>query len=206
MIIKVCGMREAKNIRDLDNLNLIDMMGFIFYPKSKRFVLQKPDYLPVNCKRVGVFVNSSTEEILDKIDDFHLDFIQLHGTELVEQCKEIINNHPIQLIKAFSIDETIDFNKVQSYEEVCDYFLFDTTSKEYGGSGKTFNWELLHNYKGKTSFILSGGIKPNSLTELKRFHHSHWAGIDLNSGFEIAPAQKDISTLSSFISVFKYNN
>lgn len=199
-------MREAKNIWDLDNLNLIDMMGFIFYPKSKRFVEQKPNYLPINCKRVGVFVNSPTNEILNKIDDFHLDFIQLHGNELVEQCKEIKRNRPVQLIKAFSVGKTVDFDKVLIYDEFCDYFLFDTTTKGYGGSGEVFNWKLLDDYNGKTAFILSGGIKSKNLIDLKRFHHSRWAGIDLNSGFEFSPAQKDINALRTFIKAFKYNN
>ena len=208
MMIKVCGMRSGENIVKVSSLD-IDMMGFIFYEKSPRFV---PDssVFAVNCalnghpgiKKVGVFVNADEEYILGKCLDFHLDAVQLHGGESPEMCESLLSKGPT-VIKAFSIDGADDLKRCAAYEGKTSYFLFDTKCAAYGGSGKRFDWSVLDSYKGGTPFILSGGISADSLDDLKTFSHPLWAGIDLNSKFELSPAVKDVEKLSAFIEQFK---
>ena len=206
MIIKVCGMREPENIRQVAELN-INWMGFIFYPKSPRSVdngqLTADSFncplSTVNCqlKKVGVFVNATVEQMIEATTNYKLDYLQLHGDETPELCYSL-QKRGISLIKAFSIETKEDLEKVYDYEGRVDYFLFDTKCAEYGGSGRSFDWSVLDNYKGNTPFILSGGINPNSVTAIKSFKHPQLAGIDLNSGFEIEPGLKDIDKLKVF--------
>lgn len=201
MIVKVCGMREAKNIHAIESLG-IDFMGFIFYPKSPRYVKEKPDYLPVHCQRVGVFVNASKEEILNRAKDFGLDFVQLHGQESPAQCTEL-KAEGLQVIKAFSIGQGYDWENVCLYKGVADYFLFDTACPSYGGSGKRFDWKILKDYSGDTPFLLSGGIRPENLNDVLAFRHPQFRGVDLNSGFETSPGVKDEARLKPFIQTLK---
>lgn len=200
MIVKVCGMRDADNIREVESLG-IDWMGFIFYPPSKRFVGEHaPSYLPSACKRVGVFVNAEPGYIRSMVPLFGLDAIQLHGSESPEFCRELASREPgIRLIKAFSLSEPADIGKTAGYEGIVDCFLFDTPTSGFGGSGRTFDWTLLDGYHGHTPFLLSGGLGPESIDELKGFSHPQWIGIDLNSRFETAPALKDTRALRSFL-------
>ncbi len=197
MIIKVCGMKYADNIRALDKLKP-DMTGFIFHPSSPRFVETIPEYMPSSSLRVGVFVNSETDYILHKVETFGLDMVQLHGNESPEQCK-FIHSKGIDIIKAFSL-KTDNADIITSpYDGLCRYYLFDTPCAVYGGSGKTFDWTLTHSYHGKTPFLLSGGIRPESLKAVSSFRHPSFAGIDINSGFETVPGIKDTETISEFI-------
>lgn len=201
MIIKVCGMREPENIRAIEQAGA-DWMGFIFFPQSVRHVSHRPEYLPEQCRRIGVFVNESSENILLKAQEFGLHHIQLHGRETPEQCRKL-KAAGLGIIKVFSIAREIDLRPVGCYEGICDYFLFDTACSGYGGSGKTFNWNILQAYRGKTPFLLSGGLRPGSLSSLLQFKHEQWAGIDLNSGFETAPALKDAAAVHTFINQLK---
>lgn len=201
MIIKVCGMREPENIRAIEQAGA-DWMGFIFFPHSARYVTHCPEYLPEQCRRIGVFVNESSENILLKAQEFGLHHIQLHGRETPEQCRKL-KAAGLGIIKVFSIAREIDLRPVGCYEGICDYFLFDTACSGYGGSGKTFNWNILQAYRGKTPFLLSGGLRPGSLSSLLQFKHEQWAGIDLNSGFETAPALKDAAAVHTFINQLK---
>lgn len=201
MIVKVCGMRDACNIRDVEATGA-DWMGFICYERSPRYVSDIPSYLPQQAKRVGVFVNAPLESIPRKVIQMKLDYVQLHGHESPEYCA-VLQQQGIRIIKAFSLRTVADLQQTDAYQVYCDYFLFDTPCPEYGGSGKQFDWSLLAHYRGKTPFLLSGGLCPDSLDALSGFHHPQWAGIDLNSGFETAPALKDASLLRSFISQFK---
>ncbi len=197
MIRKVCGMREAQNIRDVEALG-IDWMGFIFWEKTKRNVAHKPDYLPEKCKRVGVFVDADIDFIEQKQKDFGLNIIQLHGKESPDFCKMVKKRLGTTVMKAFSFKTAEDVAKTDEYDGTCDYFLFDTPTPNAGGSGKTFDWSLLDSYKGSTPFILSGGIGIGSVEALKAFSHDKWAGIDVNSKFEVEPALKDAELLRSF--------
>lgn len=197
MIIKVCGMRDADNIREISALD-IDMMGFIFYPPSSRFVTELPSFMPSAQKRVGVFVNAGLDEIMTLHGKFQFDFIQLHGKETPEMCRQI-RGLGLGVIKAFSLKCESDLECTAAYEGVCDYFLFDTPTKLVGGSGEQFDWTLLDGYSGNTPFLLSGGIGPDSIEKLSMFSHPKLAGYDINSRFEIAPALKDVKAVAGFL-------
>ena len=195
MIVKVCGMRDAENIREVEALG-IDLIGFIFWPKSSRYVSERPAYLPTNCKRVGVFVDENIEVVKKIAQDYALDYIQLHGNETPDYCA-LLKGH--KLIKAFNIATAEDFEQTKPYEGLADYFLFDTKGKSVGGNGTKFDWTVLAAYNGTTPFILSGGIGPDDAARIRSFHHPQLAGIDLNSKFEDAPALKNIQKLKTFL-------
>ena len=199
-MIKVCGMREADNIREVEALG-IDLMGFIFWPKSKRYVAERPQYLPTQVKKVGVFVDASLEDIRQHIQDYQLDIIQLHGHETPEFIAQLsIFNFQFSIIKAFNIATAEDLAQTKPYEGIVDYFLFDTKAQLPGGSGEQFDWSVLSHYEGTTPFLLSGGIGPDDAERIKSFHHPRCIGIDLNSRFEIVPGLKDVNQLKDFIS------
>jgi len=198
-------MREPENIRQLVALG-IDYIGFIFYPPSKRFVesieQDTLNELPKELKRTGVFVDASKEEILQRIPHFGLNALQLHGTESPELCGEL-KRSGLEIIKAFGVDENFDFEILKPYEGKVDYFLFDTKTKQHGGSGLTFDWRLLDNYKLETPYLLSGGLDENNIFEALELDDARFYGLDLNSRFEISPALKDIEKLKSVIHKLK---
>ena len=200
LIIKVCGMREADNIRAVDELASVDWMGFIFYPRSSRHVSQVPAFMPENTKRVGVFVNATANEILEHLSLFSLDLIQLHGHESADFCSELRALLPegtgiIKMVQVVSID---DLQRATEYEGTVDYLLFETRCEGYGGSGQQFDWRILDDYHGRTPFLLTGGIGPDDAEKLLSFSHPMMAGFDLNSKFESAPAMKDVKMLKDF--------
>ena len=198
MKIKVCGMRNSENILNLIALKP-DFVGFIFYNKSKRFVADFPQVeFPAEVKKVGVFVNESVSEIIKKVNEHKLDLVQLHGDETPQFCNNLKSNQVSKIIKAFSVNESFDFDVTKPYENSCNYFLFDTKGKNYGGNGIKFNWKILQNYKGKIPFLLSGGISVNDVLEVNKINHPKFIGIDVNSGFEIEPALKNIEKLKEF--------
>jgi phosphoribosylanthranilate isomerase len=200
-LIKVCGMRDAENIREVEALG-IDLMGFIFWPKSSRYVSERPAYLPTKCKRVGVFVDEDIKQVKRIAEEYALDYIQLHGHESPAYCAQL---QGLKLIKAISVSSREDIMTYKSYEGLVDYFLFDTKCPSVGGSGQQFDWTVLADYVGKTPFLLSGGIGPDDAERLRQvfasggFPARKCAGIDLNSRFELAPGLKDINKLKSFI-------
>lgn len=196
-IIKVCGMTNGENIRQTEELG-VDFIGFIFYPRSPRFLFEMPTYLPVRSQRIGVFVNESKDNILMYADRFGLDYIQLHGNESPEFCHNL-QAAGMKLIKAFSIATPRDLSSVPAYEGLCQYYLFDTKTPQYGGSGNQFDWTLLNRYTGNTPFLLSGGINQYSATAIRNFHHPRLAGVDINSRFESSPRLKDIGRIQTFI-------
>jgi phosphoribosylanthranilate isomerase len=197
MIIKVCGMREADNIRATEQLG-VDWLGFIFWPNSSRYVATLPAYLPSAAKRVGVFVDASIEDVTNKANDYQLDIIQLHGHESREYVSEI-RNRGLAVMKAISISNRDDIATSKVYEGIANYFLFDTKCKTVGGSGEHFDWSVLNAYDGSTPFLLSGGIGSDDVERVRNFCHPECIGIDLNSRFEISPALKDINKLKQFI-------
>ncbi len=207
MYIKVCGMREAENIREVETLGP-DLMGFIFWPKSSRFVAERPAYLPRKARRVGVFVDEDLERVREIARDYALDFIQLHGHESPEYISRLkaparpvcgCATAALPVIKAFNIATAADFAQTEAYKGLADYFLFDTKGKSVGGNGEKFDWSVLAAYHGPTPFLLSGGIGPGDAMRLKTIRHPLCIGIDLNSRFEVSPALKDINKLKSFI-------
>lgn len=198
-------MREPKNIEQVAQLG-VDMMGFIFYPKSPRYVnyvLARSDADRKVC-RVGVFVNDSIHEILDKIHSFSLNAVQMHGSESRELCEQLREaNGDIKIIKAISVSNVGDIQKYKEYVGAVDYFLFDTKCKTVGGSGQQFDWQVLDEYDGDVPFLLSGGIGPEDAFRIRTFHHSQCVGIDLNSRFEIEPGIKDVEKLNKFLNEIK---
>lgn len=201
MIVKVCGMRCGQNIREVEAAG-IDWIGFICYERSPRFVLSVPDYLPVRATRVGVFVNATLDYIRTRAMELGLTHLQLHGDESPELCR-ILQADGFHVIKAFRVKDRASFREMHPYVPYCSYFLFDTPTAGYGGSGQRFDWSLLDNYTEAVPFLLSGGLRPDMLDNLATFHHPSWAGIDLNSGFEISPGLKDIRKIKSFVEQFK---
>lgn len=199
MIIKVCGMRDAQNIRDVESLRP-DMMGFMCWNGSKRYVSQKPGYLPDVC-RVGVFVNPTADEVIQKVRELGLNRIQLHGTETPELCHAIHKATGLPIMKAIQVAQASVFNVCSAFEHTdgVDMFLFDTKSSGWGGSGKSFDWNLLDHYNGSKPFLLAGGIGAGMEKSIAGIGHRQFAGIDLNSRFETEPAFKEIDKLSVFI-------
>lgn len=195
VIIKVCGMRDGQNIREVEQLGA-DWIGLIFWPKSKRYVSERPVYLPEKAKRVGVFVDADLEEVRRLAQDYALDILQLHGSESPEYARQLRER---TVIKAFNIATKEDFRQTEPYEGSVDYFLFDTKGKAVGGNGEKFDWSVLASYEGTTPFLLSGGIGPDDAEAVKAFHHPRCIGIDLNSKFELSPALKNVNQLREFI-------
>ena len=200
MKTKICGMKYKENMEQVAELKP-DYMGFIFYAPSKRYVsgdAQIP-VLPPEIKKVGVFVNADADDIIDKISRYSLDCIQLHGSEPPYFCRQM--QRITCIIKAFGIDEHFDFHVLDAYKDTCNYFLFDTKTKEHGGSGQQFNWKLLENYQGTVPFFLSGGLDLEAVKEIKALEEKNplLHGIDVNSKFEISPGLKDIDKLQQLI-------
>lgn len=207
-------MRDADNIRDISALG-VDMIGLIFYPPSPRYVQQFssgagiiPDYAPDMGKtplRVGVFVDDMPQNIVTRVYNYKLDYIQLHGNEpreTLENLRATIDpdiKPKIKIIKAISVSSAEDIKKYKEYVGAAYLFLFDTKCKTVGGSGEQFDWQVLQAYDGDVPFLLSGGIGPDDAERIKNFHHPKCIGIDLNSKFEIEPALKDVEKLKQFL-------
>ena len=201
MIIKVCGMRDAENIREVESIG-IDMMGFICWPKSPRYVSEVPAYLP-KCPRVGVFVNPTLEYVQQSSLVFGFSFIQLHGSESPEFCQEVREKTGLKVIKAISISSREDLALANQYEGFADQLLFDTKCKTVGGSGQQFNWNILSDYRSSLPFLLSGGIGPEDAERLSKWHHNKCIGFDINSRFELEPGIKDTEKIKTFISTIR---
>ena len=202
MIIKVCGMRDADNIRAVAKTG-VNWMGMIFWPRSSRHMadLSAANAIPCGIERVGVFVDQSCEDIINIAEKCRLDVIQLHGKESRESILALRGRlrKGVRLMKAISVGATDDIGKASEYDDIVDYLLFDTKCTTVGGSGKQFDWSVLDEYNGSTPFLLSGGIGPDDAEAVSLFRHPLMMGIDLNSRFETAPAYKDVEKLSTFI-------
>ena len=198
MKLKVCGLKSRENIIEVVEYNP-DFIGFIFYDKSPRFIgkeLESGSIQNISAsKKVGVFVNESEIKMLDIAARYGLDYLQLHGNETAVFCKQLQKSIPI--IKAFQIDDDFDFSILKEYEDACTYFLFDSKSKQHGGSGETFNWEKLNEYKLQKPFFLSGGIDLDNIEQalLLKSKFPNLYAVDVNSRFETEPGIKDASKI-----------
>lgn len=205
-------MKYQENMIEVAKLQP-DYLGFIFYEKSTRFFDGTIPDLPKSIKKVGVFVNATLEEILEKVKKHSLDAIQLHGEESPEFCDALCHavpkaigigstSHKIEIIKVFSIKDDFNFETIKPYESVCDFFLFDTKGKLPGGNGYTFNWNVLKQYPSTKPYFLSGGIgleeTENVLSFLRRQESKYCYAIDVNSKFEIEPGLKHIEKIKTF--------
>jgi len=210
MNIKVCGITQFKQLQQLEALN-IDYAGLIFYKDSPRYMGDKITGKQIkdadfDIKKVGVFVDPGYSELLDAIDNYGLDIVQLHGNETPEMCEELSGE--VEVIKAFRIggDESIDIDEmVADYDEVCDYYLFDTAGlkESFGGTGKQFDWGILKKAKIEKPFFLSGGIGPDDAQKVKAFNHPDFFAVDVNSKFELSPGLKDMAAVLKFLQGFK---
>lgn len=201
MIVKVCGLREPANIRAVDRL-ATDLCGFIFYPRSPRYVPDDEAHAAAvrNCRKpaVGVFVDAPADEMLRTAERFGLRWLQLHGDEPPGTCMAL-RQRGYGIIKAIRVATAANLAAARDYEACADYLLFDTRCDGYGGSGRRFDWTALDAYTGSVPFLLSGGLDADCAEAVKRFAHPRFAGVDLNSGFETAPAVKDAGKLGKFI-------
>ena len=219
MIVKVCGLRDGENIRQVAELG-VDWIGMIFWEKSPRNVTMIPSHAGIlpdramdmgdfKAKRVGVFVDEMPQSIITRVVNFKLDLIQLHGKEtptLIRNLRRTLDpdiRSGIQVIKAISVSCREDIAAYKDYADCVDYYLFDTKCPTVGGSGNQFDWSVLEAYDGDIPFLLSGGIGPDDAERIKAFHHPKCIGIDLNSRFEIEPALKDINKLKEFLEKVK---
>lgn len=207
MKAKVCGMREPDNIIKVAALQP-DFMGFIFYQASKRFVGETITpallaSLPATVQKIGVFVNQSTEEILEQVKIYNLDLVQLHGHETPRQCQQL-QDAGVSVIKAFSVGDSFSFESTMLYERYCDYFLYDTKGKQYGGNGVPFDWELLKGHISDKPYFLSGGLTLQNLqsTEFEKLRPKPFA-VDVNSGFEQEPGLKKVEELKQLLEGLK---
>jgi phosphoribosylanthranilate isomerase len=210
MNIKVCGITQLKQLQQLEALD-IDFAGLIFYKDSPRYVgdkiaakeLKSADF---DIKKVGVFVNADYDEIMKIVDSYSLDLVQLHGDESPDLCSELSDE--VEVIKAFRIsdDQSKQIDKlIMPYDEACDYYLFDTASKDasFGGTGKQFDWKILSNSKIEKPFFISGGISVDDAPALKTFSHPDLFAVDINSRFEKEPGVKDMSLILQFREALK---
>lgn len=210
MNIKVCGITQLKQLQQLEALN-IDYAGLIFYKDSPRYMGDKITGKQVkdadfDIKKVGVFVNPGYSELLDAIDEYGLDIVQLHGNETPEMCEEL--SAEVEVIKAFRIagEKSIDIDEmVADYDAVCDYYLFDTAGlkESFGGTGQQFDWDILKKAKIEKPFFLSGGIGPDDAQKVKAFNHPDFFAVDVNSKFELSPGLKDMAAVLKFLQGFK---
>lgn len=203
--LKVCGMKLAANIAAVAALRP-DYLGFIFYDKSPRLIsdvsAELIKYIPAEIKTVGVFVDEELDVVKKKINLYQLKAVQLHGSELPGYCatlKSIFGE--IEVIKAFGVDEDFDFNVLKEYMDAVDFFLFDTKTKAHGGSGKTFDWKMLDDYKLDKPYFLSGGIDLQHAAAIKQIEDSKLYALDINSRFEVEPGVKDVEKVKAFINM-----
>jgi phosphoribosylanthranilate isomerase len=203
MNTKVCGITQLKQLQQLDGLD-IDFAGLIFYKDSPRYVgdkitaadLKNSDF---DLKKVGVFVNADYDEIMQVVEDYGLDVVQLHGDESPELCEEL--SEDVEVIKAFKVsDSKVSIDEmVADYDEVCDYYLFDTASSEVeGGTGRQFDWKVLSKAKIEKPFFLSGGIGVDDIAKVKAFKHPDYYAVDINSKVEKEPGVKDMALVLQF--------
>jgi phosphoribosylanthranilate isomerase len=202
MKIKVCGLRDTENLKQIAALNP-DFVGFIFYDQSPRFVGDELDEevvksLPRNIRKVGVFVNASPDYILRSVKKYDFQYVQLHGNETPEYCRSL-RNRGLSLIKAFRVDESFNFSMLNNYKAHCDFFLFDAKGDQPGGNGITFDWSILKRYDNEKPFFISGGIGLDNLNQLDALKGMKLYGVDVNSQVEIAPGVKDVAKVKELI-------
>lgn len=203
--LKVCGMKLAANIAAVTALRP-DYLGFIFYEQSPRLISDVSSelikYIPSEIKTVGVFVDEELDIVKKKINLYQLKAVQLHGNEAPGYCADLKSTFgSVEVIKAFGVDEDFDFGILDVYNDVVDYFLFDTKTKVHGGSGKTFDWKILENYTLDKAYFLSGGIDLEHVAAIKHIEDSRLYALDINSRFEVEPGVKDVEKVKAFINI-----
>jgi len=208
--VKVCGLTKLDQIRELIALK-IDFLGFIFYEKSPRFVLNHLSFEQISDidhqGKVGVFVNENIERIIEISEKANLNFIQLHGDENEDYISELREklNPQINIIKVIRIGNQTsgELQKTISHQpQTINYLLFDTDSKAFGGTGQTFDWNILNKIEIPIPYLLSGGISLENVHQLSTINHQPIA-LDINSKFEMEPGNKDIEKIREFKKLLK---
>lgn len=206
MKVKVCGLRNAENIKAVAALGP-DYIGLIRYERSPRYVSDLDaaglNDIAETILKTGVFVNESSELVKQTIDNYGLNVIQLHGNESADFAAAFKNK--VVVLKAFGVDENFDFQTLENYVDSVDFFLFDTKTLAHGGSGLSFDWSILNSYNLDVPFFLSGGLSLDNLHEIARIKHPQFYGVDLNSRFETSPGMKDIEKLKKAFAIIKQN-
>lgn len=208
MNLKVCGLTTKKQLLQLEGLN-VDYAGFIFHKDSPRYAGDKLDGedllgMDLDIVKVGVFVDAEYEDIMEMVEKFELDMVQLHGNETPQLCEEL--SEDVEVIKVFSIDDSVTSidELIAPYDNVCDYYLFDTKAgNAVGGTGQKFDWQKIKNSKIEKPFFLSGGISSEDAALVKSFKHPDFFGIDVNSKFEKEPGVKDMGLVLGFMKALK---
>ena len=202
--LKVCGLTKLDQIEKLISLKT-DFLGFIFYDKSPRYVLNSLTLEEIKSidhhGKVGVFVNENIDRVVEISERAGLNYIQLHGDESDDFISELRLklNKQIGIIKVFRIGtelENLKF-KIQNSKLEVDYFLFDTDSKSFGGTGKSFDWQLLDDLEINKPYFLSGGISEENVENIRLLKQKPFA-LDINSKFEIEPGNKDVGKIVKF--------
>lgn len=199
MIVKVCGINRIKNMIQVSELP-VDMIGINFYMGSKRYIGNTSIMINANVKRVGIFVEPSFDEVKQYTDECQLDYVQLHGHVEMDFIQSIRSF--VKVIKAFGVDEAFDFSATDAYMD-CEMFLFDTASDSHGGTGKKFSWTKIDQYKGQVPFLLAGGIGPDDIDSILSIQHPQFAGVDINSQFEMEPGLKNVERVRTFANRLK---
>ncbi|RPD48381.1 phosphoribosylanthranilate isomerase [Hymenobacter sediminis] len=201
--LKVCGMARPDNLRAVAALRP-DFLGFIFYPKSRRYAAPTLSpaaaaAVPAGIQKVGVFVDEDTAVIQERITEYGLQAVQLHGSETPETCG-LLRAAGVAVIKAFAVGEQFDFERLRPYLGVVDYFLFDTAGAQPGGNGTAFDWKLLQNYALPVPYFLAGGLALEHADTLRNLQLPGLFALDLNSKFETEPGLKDADLLRQMFS------
>jgi phosphoribosylanthranilate isomerase len=204
MLIKVCGIADNACLTALQQSG-VDLIGLIFYPGSPRYAVDRIDPIITSsirgAKLTGIFVDASKDQVVEFANKYSLKVLQFHGHESPEFCSSFRKDFTV--IKSFGISDENSFKKCDDYYGCCDYFLFDTSGHERGGTGRKWDWRMLEFYDGKTDFILSGGISINDQKQLTAITNPLFAGVDINSRFEITPGVKDIKMVNAFTDSLK---
>ena len=210
MKLKVCGLTKMDQIQELISLNT-DFLGFIFYEKSPRFVLNHLSLVEISeinhQGKVGVFVNETIEKINEISEKAKLNFIQLHGDEdeeFILKLRKFIGEN-IKIIKVIRIgnQKIVELQKnINHLPSTINYFLFDTDSKAFGGTGKSFDWQILNEIEIPKPYYLSGGISLENIHQLSTINQQPLA-LDINSKFETEPGIKNLEKIKTFKSLLK---
>ena len=200
MLVKVCGLRD--NWKEVSELQP-DLLGLIFYPKSSRFIeLDGEKIIATDIPKVGVFVKASAADIIKKVAQYQLSYVQLHGDESVEFIEELKKSlTEIKIIKVFRVQDKLP--DVKQFEDLVDLFLFDTKVSEYGGTGSRFDWNILSTYSSRIPFLIAGGVDEEDVENIKSLQINGFIGVDINSKFEDEPGLKNIEKVSTFIKAIR---
>lgn len=208
--LKVCGLTQLSQIQELISMN-VDFLGFIFYEKSPRFVLNHlslEEISEINHQgKVGVFVNETVEKIVEISEKSNLNFIQLHGDEdgefILRLRQKLSENTKIIKVIRIGNQKKEELKKTINHQPATiNYFLFDTDSKAFGGTGKTFDWQILNEIEIPIPYFLSGGISLENIHQRSTINQQLLA-LDINSKFETEPGIKDLEKIKTFKSLLK---